>query len=57
MMEIKNGLSPPSVVERFHQLSNLLTENKYIVKYITTDGDISFDALHDDFFNTMIEKF
>lgn len=25
MMETKNGQSPPSVVERFHQISNLLT--------------------------------
>lgn len=56
MMESQNGPSPIDVVTKFKDISDYLTDMGFIVKYRATDGDISFDCLHSEFFEEYIEK-
>lgn len=57
MMPTKNGSSPKEVVTRFFEIANYLTEIGFIVKYFSTDGDISFDSFHSDFFKKYIQNY
>lgn len=55
LMECKNGPSNANVVKAFDDIIKYLKEIGFIVKYRATDGDISFDFVHDDFFEKYIE--
>ena len=57
MKETKNGPSPSDVVERFYNIADYLIDHNFIVKFLATDGDISFDQLHNDFFDENIEPY
>ncbi|KAK8895862.1 hypothetical protein M9Y10_013748 [Tritrichomonas musculus] len=54
-MPTTNGSSPQSVVDRFKELTNLLKDLNFIVKFCSTDGDISFDFKHRNFFTEKVE--
>ena len=54
MMKTINGPSTSDVVDRFFQIADYLTKHNFIVKFISTDGDVSFDQLHRDFFDENI---
>lgn len=54
LMETRNGSSSPEVCSRFFMLSKQLAQIGYQVKFIATDGDISIDRFHYDFFNEKV---
>lgn len=53
-MHTHNGSSPPEVTQRFFSISRYLTNFNFFVKYISTDGDISFDFIHRLYFDSRI---
>ena len=55
MMEIKNGQPFSDIVEIFYCIADYLIDYIFIVKFLSTDSDISFDQLHNDFFDENIE--
>lgn len=50
MMETNNGSSPKKVVDMFPSITKCLNQHNFMVKFQGTDGDISFDSTHRDFF-------
>lgn len=55
MIPTRNGSSPPEIIKRFNEIIKLLNQSGYCVKYMATDGDISFDKTHRDFFSEKIK--
>ena len=53
----KGGSSPKRIVEYYDTLINILKTRNIIVKCKATDGDKSFDPMHNDFFNEHIYRF
>lgn len=46
MILTRNGSSPPDVCSCFLMIVKNLNEIGYIVNFVATDGDISFDKIH-----------
>lgn len=56
MMPCKNGPSSSEGVKKFIEITAYLKKLGFKVQYPATDGDISFDFLHNDFFGKHIES-
>ena len=55
LMKTKNGASPPEVVNRIFEASKILNKMNILIKFISTDGDVSFDKFHRDFFELNVK--
>lgn len=56
MMPCKNGPSSQEVLNTFEEISVYLKKIGFDVQYHATDGDISFDSIHNTFFETHIQE-
>lgn len=45
-MKTNNGAFPPEVIQRILEASKILNKMNILIKFISTDGDLSFDKFH-----------
>lgn len=57
LMKTRPGSSPAYVVDRIFQIADCINKtSNAVVKFISTDGDVSFDKFHKDFFESNISQ-
>lgn len=56
IMKTRNGASPPEVVQQMHKIAKILNDMNILIKFISTDGDVSFDSFHRNFFEQKVQS-